>query len=66
TREAALVALIPTDRPEMLVAFSLLWAVSINVYRGMLGLGWMWYGHASPHRASAAAEPAAEPANSSP
>ena len=43
TREAALVALIPTSQTEVLIAFSLLWSTCTIVCRSMIGFCHLWF-----------------------
>jgi hypothetical protein len=44
TRETALYLLLPSQRPDVLVAMGLIWSTGVVVVRLSIGLAWLWFG----------------------
>ena len=44
TRETALYLLLPSQRPDVLVAMGLIWSSGVVVVRLGIGLAWLWLG----------------------
>jgi hypothetical protein len=42
-RETALYLLIPSSRPDVLVAMGVIWSTGIIIVRLLIGLGWLWF-----------------------
>ncbi len=47
TRETALYLLLPSKRPNVVVAIGILWSTGVILLRLLIGLGWMWFDRGS-------------------
>ena len=47
TRETALYLLLPSQRPDVLVAMGLIWSTGVVVVRLGIGLAWLWFGRST-------------------
>jgi hypothetical protein len=55
TRETALYLLLPTGRPEVLLAMGLIWSTGMLVVRLGIGFAWLWFGECGERRAARSA-----------
>jgi hypothetical protein len=49
-RETSLYLLIPSPRPDVLVAMGVVWSTGVIIVRLLIGLGWLWFEHGAALR----------------